>query len=141
MQDLRLLDVARPGCGALVDSTYDGCTSMTQTRLKRLKVVLYNPQAVFFTMPLALLAIGSELDPDIYEVVIIDARLDSDAENTVLSHIPEALCLGVTVLTGAPISDALRISRSAKRARPDLTVLWGGWHPSMFSRECLLGRS
>ena len=30
---------------------------------RRLKVVLYNPQAVFFTMPLALLAIGSELDP------------------------------------------------------------------------------
>ena len=56
---------------------------------KRLKVVLYNPWAVFFTMPLALLAIGSELDPDVYEVVIIDARLDSDAENTVLSHIGE----------------------------------------------------
>ena len=45
---------------------------------KRLKVVLYNPQAVFFTMPLALLAIGSELDPDVYEVVTIDARLDPD---------------------------------------------------------------
>ena len=28
-------------------------------RGRRLKVVLYNPQAVFFTMPLALLAIGS----------------------------------------------------------------------------------
>ena len=85
--------------------------------MKRLKVVLYNPQAVFFTMPLALLAIGSELDPEVFEVVTIDARLDPDAENTVLSHIADALCLGVTVLTGAPISDALRISRSAKRAR------------------------
>src|ERR1700678_681908 len=104
---------------------------------KRLKVVLYNPWAVFYTMPLALLAIGSELDPDRYEVVIIDARVDADAENTVLAHIPEAVCLGVTVLTGAPISDALAISRAAKRARPDLTVVWGGWHPSMFSRECL----
>ena len=105
---------------------------------KRLKVVLYNPYAVFFTMPLALLAIGSELDPAIYEVVTVDARIDPDAENTVLSHIDEALCLGVTVLTGAPISDALRISRAAKRARRDLPVVWGGWHPSMFSRECLL---
>ena len=103
----------------------------------RLKVVLYNPQAVFFTMPLALLAIGSELDPDVYEVVVIDGRLDADAESTVLSHIDSALCLGVTVLTGAPISDALRISRAAKRARPDVPVVWGGWHPSMFARECL----
>jgi radical SAM superfamily enzyme YgiQ (UPF0313 family) len=113
-------------------------TESAQAPRKRLKVVLYNPQAVFFTMPLALLAIGSELDPEIYEVVTIDARLDPDAENTVLSHIGDALCLGVTVLTGAPISDALRISRAAKRARPGLPVVWGGWHPSMFSRECLM---
>jgi anaerobic magnesium-protoporphyrin IX monomethyl ester cyclase len=104
---------------------------------KRLKVVLYNPYAVFFTMPLALLAIGSELDPQLYEVVTIDGRLDANAECTLLSHVDEALCLGVTVLTGAPIADALRISRAAKRARPDLPVVWGGWHPSMFARECL----
>ena len=104
---------------------------------RRLKVVLYNPQAVFFTMPLALLAIGSELDPSVYEVVIVDARLDPDAESTVLAHVHDALCLGVTVLTGAPISDALRVSRAAKRARPSLPVIWGGWHPSMFARECL----
>lgn len=104
---------------------------------KRLKVVLYNPWAVFYTMPLALLAIGSELDPDLYEVVIVDARIDADAENTVLSQIDGAVCFGVTVLTGAPLSDALRISRAVKQAQPKLTVVWGGWHPSMFARECL----
>jgi anaerobic magnesium-protoporphyrin IX monomethyl ester cyclase len=103
----------------------------------RLKIVLYNPKAVFFTMPLALLAIGSELDPERYEVIIVDGRLDADAEATVASHARDALCLGVTVLTGAPISDALCISRAAKRARADLPVIWGGWHPSMFGIECL----
>ncbi|MBS0379676.1 MAG: B12-binding domain-containing radical SAM protein [Proteobacteria bacterium] len=103
----------------------------------RRKVVLYNPQAVFFTMPLALLAIGSELDPERYEVVIIDGRLESDVERALAPHLPEAVCLGVTVLTGAPIADALRISQAAKRLRPDLTVVWGGWHPSMFGIECL----
>jgi anaerobic magnesium-protoporphyrin IX monomethyl ester cyclase len=103
----------------------------------RMKVVLYNPRAVFFTMPLALLAIGSELDPDIYEVVTIDGRLDADAEATLVSQLDGALCLGVTVLTGAPIADALRISRAARQAYPDLPIVWGGWHPSMFARECL----
>jgi anaerobic magnesium-protoporphyrin IX monomethyl ester cyclase len=88
-------------------------------------------------MPLALLAIGSELDQELFEVVIIDGRLEEDPVAAVLSHIEDALCLGVTVLTGAPISDALRISRAVKRARPDLPVVWGGWHPSMFARECL----
>jgi anaerobic magnesium-protoporphyrin IX monomethyl ester cyclase len=110
----------------------------TQPNRRRHKVVLYNPQAVFFTLPLALLAIGSELDPDVYEVIIVDARLEPDAESVVLSHLDGALCLGVTVLTGAPISDALRLSRAVKRARPALPVVWGGWHPSMFARECLL---
>ncbi len=104
---------------------------------RRAKVVLYNPRAVFFTMPLALVAIGSELDPERYEVVIVDGRLEPDPERAVLAKLEGALCLGVTVLTGAPISDALRISRVAKRARPDLPVVWGGWHPSMFARECL----
>jgi anaerobic magnesium-protoporphyrin IX monomethyl ester cyclase len=133
MQDLRVRHVAGSGLERI------GMTPIT--RSKRQKVVLYNPRAVFFTMPLALLAIGSELDPEVFEVVIVDARLDPDAENTVLSHIGDALCLGVTVLTGAPISDALRISRAAKLVRPDVPVVWGGWHPSMFSRECLLERS
>jgi radical SAM superfamily enzyme YgiQ (UPF0313 family) len=107
-------------------------------RTRRLKVVLYNPQAVFFTMPLALLAIGSEFDPEQYEVITIDGRLEGDAERAVLSSLDDAVCLGVTVLTGAPIADALRISRAVKRAKPNLPVVWGGWHPSMFARECLL---
>jgi hypothetical protein len=33
-------------------------------------VVLYNPRAVFFTMPLALVAVGSHLDPERFEVVV-----------------------------------------------------------------------
>jgi anaerobic magnesium-protoporphyrin IX monomethyl ester cyclase len=117
-----------------------GMTALIAARpdRRRHKVVLYNPQAVFFTLPLALLAIGSELDPETYEVIIVDARLEPDAENVVLSHLDGALCVGLTVLTGAPISDALRLSRAVKHARPDLPVVWGGWHPSMFARECLL---
>ena len=112
-------------------------TTPAPGRRQRAKVVLYNPQAVFFTMPLALLAIGSELDPELYEVVIVDGRLEPEPERALLAHLDGALCLGVTVLTGAPISDALRISRAAKRAHPALPVVWGGWHPSMFARDCL----
>lgn len=103
----------------------------------RLKIVLYNPRAVFFTMPLALLAVGSELDPEKYEVVIIDGRLEADAVTAVLAQLEGALCFGVTVLTGAPIADAINLSRAVKAARPQLPVVWGGWHPSMFARECL----
>ncbi len=105
--------------------------------MSRRKVLLYNPRAVFYTMPLALVAIGSQLDPAEYEVIIVDGRIDPEPEKTLAAHLPDALCLGVTVLTGAPIADALRVSRAIKQLRPRLPVVWGGWHPSMFGRECL----
>jgi anaerobic magnesium-protoporphyrin IX monomethyl ester cyclase len=107
---------------------------------RRHKVVLYNPQAVFFTMPLALITVASHLDPERYEVVIVDGRLAPNpaaAFAELTAHLDGALCLGVTVLTGAPIGDAVAASRAAKACRPDLPVIWGGWHPSMFGRECL----
>jgi radical SAM superfamily enzyme YgiQ (UPF0313 family) len=88
-------------------------------------------------MPLALLAIGSELDPERFEVVIIDGRIDKNPEDAVRAAIDGAVCFGVTVLTGAPIEDAIAISRTVKAANPDLPVLWGGWHPSMFGKDCL----
>jgi radical SAM superfamily enzyme YgiQ (UPF0313 family) len=103
----------------------------------RNKILLYNPKAVFFTMPLGLLTVGSALDSEKYEVVIVDGRLVKDPVKAILQHIDDALCLGVTVLTGGPIRDALKVSRLAKNRRPDLPVIWGGWHPSLFPLECL----
>ncbi|MGH2536252.1 MAG: B12-binding domain-containing radical SAM protein [Candidatus Promineifilaceae bacterium] len=94
------------------------------------KIVLYNPKAVFWTMPLALIAVGSALDRQRYRVVIVDGRLEP--RSRLLEEIQDAACLGITVLTGAPLRDALAVSRAARQARPDLPVVWGGWHPSLF---------
>ena len=86
------------------------------------KIVLYNPDAVFYTMPLALLAVGSCLDPARYEICIIDGRLEDDPLDRVLEEIEDALCFGVTVLTGAPIHDALRITRATPAVVPTLEL-------------------
>ena len=103
----------------------------------RRRVVLYNPEGVFFTLPLAVITVASHLDPERYEPVIVDGRLEEDPVAAVLAEIDDAVCLGVTALTGSPIRDAVRISRAVKRYRPDLPVVWGGWHASMFGLECL----
>lgn len=99
------------------------------------KVVLYNPQAVFWTMPLALLAVASALDREKYEVVIVDGRLSSP--QALLEALDGALCLGVTVLTGAPLGNALEVSRLVHERRPELPIIWGGWHPSLFPEMCV----
>ena len=107
----------------------------------RPRVVLYNPRAVFFTMPLALMAIGSALNRTRYDVRIIDGRLEPDPVAAVLEAIDtgETICFGVSVLTGAPIGDALRTTHAVKRRRPGLPVVWGGWHPSLFPEQTLAG--
>ena len=102
----------------------------------RPRVVLYNPRAVFYTMPLSLIALASALDRARVEVVIIDGRLEADPVKAVVDAARGALCVGITVLTGAPIRDALAVSRAVKSAHPACPIVWGGWHPSLFAREC-----
>ncbi|RPI57197.1 MAG: radical SAM protein [Chloroflexi bacterium] len=105
--------------------------------MRRVKVLLYNPQALFYTMPLALLAVGSALDPARYDVRIVDGRLERDPVRSLLDQDGAEVCLGMSVLSGAPIRDALRVTRAVKARRPDLPVVWGGWHPSLFPAETL----
>ena len=101
------------------------------------RIVLYNPRAPFFTMPLALMAIGSALDRARYDVQIVDGRLERDPVAAVLNATEDALCLGISVLTGSPIRDALAITRAVRARRPGCRIVWGGWHPSLFPNETL----
>ena len=102
-----------------------------------MKVVLYNPRAVFHTMPLALVAVGSALDRARFDVCIVDGRLERDPVARTIAETEDARCLGVSVLTGRPIRDALAVSRAVRAARPEVPIIWGGWHPSLFPHECL----
>ncbi|MBK9422541.1 MAG: B12-binding domain-containing radical SAM protein [Bacteroidetes bacterium] len=104
----------------------------------RPKVILYNPKAVFYTMPLALIALASYLDKNKYEVQIIDGRLEKDPLRKILDSCEGAACFAVSVLTGAPIKDALEMTNQVKKHFPELNAVWGGWHPSLFPDETLL---
>src|ERR1043165_8917032 len=101
-------------------------------------VVLYNPDAVFYTMPLALLAIGSYLDPEKYNVLIVDGRLEGDPMLKIREALKQnGICFATTVLNGSPIKDALKLSRSVKKEFHQMPVVWGGWHPSLFPAQTL----
>jgi radical SAM superfamily enzyme YgiQ (UPF0313 family) len=98
-------------------------------------IVLYNPAGEGHILPLALVHLGS-LFPG-RRVEIVDGRLELAPAARVVELTGKAVCLGISVLTGAPIRDALAVTRAAKAARPDLPVVWGGWHPSLLPEQCL----
>jgi anaerobic magnesium-protoporphyrin IX monomethyl ester cyclase len=97
--------------------------------MRKHRIVLYNPCAPFFTMPLGLVAIGSALDRSRFDVTIVDGRLEANSVERVLALTEGALCLGVGVLTGTPIADALAVTEAVRAQRPDCRIVWGGWHP------------
>jgi radical SAM superfamily enzyme YgiQ (UPF0313 family) len=103
--------------------------------MTRPKVLLYNPRGESHILPLALIHVGSML-PD-FDVRIIDGRIELAPESTLAELSDGAVCVGVTVLTGKPILDALRASRAVKRRNPRVPVIWGGWHPSLLPEQCL----
>jgi anaerobic magnesium-protoporphyrin IX monomethyl ester cyclase len=106
-------------------------------KIAKRRIVLYNPRAVFHTMPLSLVALGSCLDRERFEIIIIDGRLEADPHARLVAEARGALCVGITVLTGAPIRDALAASRAIKARHPAVPIVWGGWHPSLFPDQCL----
>ena len=101
------------------------------------KVVLFNPRykASDIALPVSLLAVSAPLLEDGYEVVVLDANLAPDWERRVLEETRNSLCLGVTLLTGPMVVDAAAVGRLMKRERPEVPVVFGGWHPSLLPED------
>jgi radical SAM superfamily enzyme YgiQ (UPF0313 family) len=103
-------------------------------------IIFYNPAAPYYTLPLQYLALASVIDRDKYDIRIVDARIeksDRHAHDKVKELLPNAVCLGVSIITGTPIKDAVTVSGMAKQLAPDIPVVWGGWHPSIYPEQCL----
>lgn len=108
--------------------------------MKKKTILLYFPKlepklGVPRSPPLALLAIAAPLLKEGYDVKIFDALVDADAKDKVLENLDNAICLGISVWTGYPITDSLELARRVKSANPDFPIIWGGWHPSLFPSQ------
>ncbi len=102
------------------------------------KVVLFFPETHlnrsddgWCLPPFSLLAIAGPLIQDGYEVAIVDGRLRPDYLEVLLAETEGATCLGISVLTGNQIRQALLASEAVKVRYPELTVVWGGYHPTL----------
>jgi anaerobic magnesium-protoporphyrin IX monomethyl ester cyclase len=87
--------------------------------------------------PLGLLSLAGSLREAGYEPVIIDGALHRDYLARIQKALHDSLCFGVSLLTGPMIREAVAASRMVRRLRPDLPIIYGGWHPSLLTGETL----
>lgn len=80
--------------------------------------------------PLSLLYVSAEVVKRGYHVDILDTRLHAQDWQARLKALlgDDVLAVGVSVMSGRPISNAIAIGRLVKSVRPDLPVVWGGPH-------------
>ena len=70
--------------------------------------------------PLSLLCLASPLLQAGFEVKLVDNLISPDYETTILRETEDALCLGISVLTGPHIGAAIRVSEAVKKLRPEI---------------------
>jgi anaerobic magnesium-protoporphyrin IX monomethyl ester cyclase len=105
----------------------------------RNKVVLFYPPygGPPLGAPLCLLSLASPLLNSGFQVSLIDGAITPDFEQSIAREVSDALCFGVSLLTGPMIRIAMKVCRRIKDAHPDLPIIFGGWHPSLVPEQTL----
>jgi len=88
--------------------------------------------------PLGLLSLAGSLRAAGYQPCIIDGAINRDYRRIVSDEIADSVCFGISLLTGPMIRDAIEIASMVRRLRPELPIVFGGWHPSLLSGQTLL---
>jgi len=104
-------------------------------------IILYNPPSNAQRkpiLPMSLLALGALLENK-HDYVIVDGNLERDpvaALERAIRHTGATL-LGVTVMPGPQLNEAVPTCRQLKLLFPNLTIIWGGYFPTQHYEVCL----
>ena len=106
---------------------------------KSRKIVFFFPSFASSeaTAPLGILAVATPLKRAGFEVVLIDSTITPNFKQRVLEEVKDALCLGISLVTGPMIRETVDIARSVKSWDPEFPIILGGWHPSLLPRQTL----
>jgi radical SAM superfamily enzyme YgiQ (UPF0313 family) len=103
------------------------------------KIVFFFPSfaSTEATAPLGILAVATPLIRAGYEVCVIDSTITPNYKKRVLEEVRDALCLGVSLVTGPMIRETAEIARAIKGWNSDFPIILGGWHPSLLPTQTL----
>lgn len=89
------------------------------------------------TAPLGILAVATPLIRAGYEICLIDSTITPNFKRRILEEVKDAICLGVSLVTGPMIRETVEIARAIKKWKPDFPIILGGWHPSLLPVQTL----
>ena len=89
------------------------------------------------TAPLGILAVATPLIRAGYQICLIDSTITPNYKKRVLEEVRDALCLGISLVTGPMIRETVEIARAIKEWNPDFPIILGGWHPSLLPTQTL----
>lgn len=102
-------------------------------------VLLINPKSwpvLPAYIPNGLLYIASVLRENGFEVKVYDKNTDT-RDICEIYNLYDPKIIGVSVLTGKVILDAIEVSKSIKSISDEIPIVWGGLHPTLFPRYVL----
>jgi radical SAM superfamily enzyme YgiQ (UPF0313 family) len=106
------------------------------------KIVFFFPSfaSTEATAPLGVLAVATPLLRAGYTVQLVDSTITPNYKKRVLSEVQDAICLGISLVTGPMIRETVEIARAVKEWNPEFPVILGGWHPSLLPKQTLEAR-
>jgi anaerobic magnesium-protoporphyrin IX monomethyl ester cyclase len=88
--------------------------------------------------PFEFLYLAAFLEENGYEAIIIDQRTDDDWLAQLEDVVDQLLWLGVTAISGNQVTHALEVSQAVRNLRPDLPIVWGGWHATFVPETTII---
>ena len=89
------------------------------------------------TAPLGILAVATPLIRAGFEIALIDSTITPNFKERVLIEVKDALCLGISLVTGPMIRETVEIAKAVKAWDPEFPIILGGWHPSLLPEQTL----
>lgn len=103
------------------------------------KIVLFFPTPAYahyrIELGLALAVVAAPLEGK-YDLHLVDERVTPNYEQEVLGHLDDAVCVGISSITGYQIKRGIATARKIRAMAPEVPIVWGGYHPSLFPEQC-----
>ncbi len=97
------------------------------------KVILFNPRSANskYRIPNSILQVGASIQGK-FEYVLVDGNLEKDPYQKIKSYLDtgEFKYLGMTVMPGPQLSQAIPFAKKAKEEYPNIVNIWGGYFPA-----------